>query len=334
MTHIPSDVALQRRQELRTGAFARYKRMLEIRLVEDRIVELGREGNVDGTAHTCQGHEAVSVGIGAATNVDDYVACTYRGHGHALALGVTPEAVIAEVLGRPSGCAGGLGGSMHLTSRAAGLLPTFAIVGGGIPVACGVGLSAQVRGTDQIGVSIFGDGAANIGAFHESLNLAAVWKLPTVFIIENNLYGEYSAIGNTTPIADLADRAGSYGMPGAVVDGQDVDAVLDSVTTAVERARSGSGPSLLEMKTYRYIGHSHSDPAKYQPAEELAAWKERDPLLVAEAKLVEQGVPTSDIDQARTEILAELDEISKRIVEEAKPDRSAMFNHVFAGEGN
>jgi acetoin:2,6-dichlorophenolindophenol oxidoreductase subunit alpha len=325
------DMVLKRRSALYSGQLDRLRRMLEIRAFEDRIQALFLEGHVDGTTHTCQGQEAVAVGIASALRPTDTVACTYRGHGHALALGLDPERVMAEILGRKAGCTGGLGGSMHLSSRDIGLLPTFAIVGAGIPIAAGVGLSAQVRGTDEVGVAVFGDGAANIGAFHEGLNLAAIWNLPTVFVIENNLYGEYSRIDRTTPVEDLAERASSYGMPGSTVDGQDVDAVEGAMRNAVTLARQGGGPSLIEMKTYRYAGHSRSDQALYRPPGELEAWQARDPIDLASAKLIEEGIARGEkIDQMRREVVDELAAVAERVLMMPKVEAADMFNNIYA----
>lgn len=328
------EIALERRSTLKSNRLERYHRMVEIRTFEDCIQRLFLEGHIDGTAHTCQGQEAVAVGIAAAIEITDTVACTYRGHGHALALGIDPESVMAEILGRTTGCTGGLGGSMHLSNRDVGLLPTFAIVGAGLPIAAGVGLSAQIRGTDDIGVGIVGDGTANIGAFHESLNLAAVWKLPSVFVIENNLYGEYSRINKTTPIENLADRGISYGIPGAIVDGQDVDDVEQAVSKAAARARTGGGPSLLEMKTYRYSGHSRSDQALYRPPGELEAWKARDPLDLIKAKLIQEDVATSEqLDGVQRDAEVRINSLAELILGMPKPTPLDMFTHVFATTG-
>jgi pyruvate dehydrogenase E1 component alpha subunit len=218
--------------------------------------------------------------------------------------------------GRTVGSAGGLGGSMHLVAPEVGLLPTFAIVGAGLPVACGAAIAARARKTDRVAVAIFGDGAANIGAFHESLNFAAIRKLPVVFVCENNLYGEYTRIQLSTPVEDIASRAASYAMPGVVVDGQDADKVAEAMSEAVSRARRGEGPTLVETKTYRYSGHSRSDPATYRPAGELDQWLERDPVnifadrLVAEAKLTSeersrlQVEVREDVEKAAAEALA------------------------------
>ena len=246
-------MALERRERLRTDRLARYESMVEIRTFEDRIQEMFFEGLVHGTTHTCQGQEAVAVGIAAAARPTDMVTCTYRGHGVALALGLTPKTILGEIMGRQMGSVGGVGGSMHLCEMSVGLMPTFAIVGAGIPVAAGAALTAQVRGTDDAAIAVFGDGASNIGAFHEGLNLAAIWKLPVVFVCENNQYGEYSRINLTTPIENLADRAVSYGMPGEVVNGQDVDAVAAAVEQALDRARRGEGshPARVEDLSVR-----------------------------------------------------------------------------------
>lgn len=309
-----------------------YERMLEIRFVEGQIQTLFEDGHMRGSTHLCIGQEAVSVGIAQVTRVTDMVSCTYRGHGMALALGVEPEAVFGEMTGRAIGCAGGLGGSMHLSGEQVGLLPTFAIVGAGIPIAVGAALAAQIRGTDGAAVAVFGDGATNIGAFHESLNLASIWKLPVVFVCENNLYGEYTAIQLTTPLQDLARRADSYAMPGMVVDGQDVDAVADAVAAALVRARIGLGPTLLEMKTYRYSGHSRSDDAKYRPAGELAQWTDRDPIELYASVLVERRIATAEkLITLRAEVLRRVERAAQVALSSAEPDIDEMFRHVLAG---
>lgn len=282
----PATVDLQGRHALAHDRTARLSRMMEIRLLEDRVLQLFSDGLVHGSTHLCQGQEAVAVGLAAAAEPTDWVSCTYRGHGVALALGATPESVLGEILGRSCGSARGLGGSMHLCEPEVGLLPTSAIVGAGIPIAVGAALSAVVRGTGEAGIAVFGDGTTNIGAFHEALNLAAVWKLPAVFVCENNLYGEYSPIATTTPVTDIVDRAASYAMAAHIVDGQDVQAVADAVTAALAQARSGGGPTLLEMKTYRYAGHSRSDAGSYRPPGELDHWLARDPIELYQAALI------------------------------------------------
>jgi len=271
-----------------------YRRMLLIRIFEDTVQRLFLSGRIEGTTHLCQGQEAVSVGAIAAMQPGDVQTNTYRGHGEALALGMPPEVAMAELMGRATGGSKGLGGSMHLIDRARGNIGANAIVGAGMPIAVGAAMSFKLRGEPNVALTFMGDGATNIGTFHESLNMAAVWKAPVVFIITNNLYGEYSPVRMTTPIDDLARRAEPFEMPGIVVDGQDVDAVHTATAEAVARARAGDGPSLLEMKTYRYRGHSRSDPAKYRREGELESWSERDPLLLLGRRLVDEGSMTAD----------------------------------------
>ena len=274
-----------------------YRQMLLIRSFEDKVQQLFLAGRIEGTTHLCQGQEAVSVGAIAAMQPGDVQTNTYRGHGEALALGMQPEVALAELMGRASGGSRGLGGSMHLIDTAKGNIGANAIVGAGMPIAVGAALAFKLRGQPNVALTFMGDGATNIGTFHESMNMAAVWGVPVVFIVANNLYGEYSPVRMTTPIDDLARRADPYAMPGVIVDGQDVEAVHAATVEAVERARAGGGPSLLEMKTYRYRGHSRSDPAKYRPAGELEAWKARDPLLVLGQRLIDEGLMTA-ADQA------------------------------------
>jgi pyruvate dehydrogenase E1 component alpha subunit len=331
----PADPEVEREQARRRAELddplGRYARMVEIRLVEDEAMRLYFEGLIAGSMHTCQGQEAVAVGVAAAIRPTDALTCTYRGHGFALALGLTPLALLAELLGRRDGALGGKGGSMHLAAPGVGLLPTFAIVGAGVPVAVGAAYASQLARDGSLAVAAFGDGAANIGAFHEGLNMASVWKLPVVFVCENNLYGEYSRIEKTTPIADIASRASAYAMPGEIVDGQDVDAVMTAMSKAVARARSGAGPTLLEMKTYRYAGHSRGDPAKYRPAGELETWKARDPIEIYATKLVTTGVA----DEATlAELRRRVEERVAAATESAKaspaPDPSSIFENVSA----
>lgn len=325
--------SVRRRMALQGSRIERYRRMVEIRLVEDRIIELFGEGLIPGTTHTCQGQEAVSVAIAASLRPTDTVACTYRGHGLALALGVTREAVLGEVLGRRLGCMGGLGGSMHLSDPSVGLLPTMAIVGAGVPIGAGAALAAQVNGTDDVALSVFGDGASNIGAFHEGLNLAAVWNLPAIFVCENNQYGEYSPIGRTTAVTDISLRAASYGMPGLVVDGQDVDALEQALATAIGRARDGGGPSLIEAKTYRYAGHSRSDKATYRPAGELEEWIKRDPISLYGDKLLAEGATDADgLAVIWEETRQHLEETLKTVLASPRPTASDILGNVTAGK--
>ena len=334
MSITETETAVERRTALQESRLEQLARMVEIRRVEENVQALYNDGHIRGSTHLANGQEAVSVGIAVAARLTDVVTCTYRGHGTALALGVTPEGVLGEICGRSIGCIGGIGGSMHLGDMSVGLLPTFAIVGAGVPVAAGAALTAWVRGTDDAAIAIFGDGSTNIGAFHEALNLAGIFKLPVVFVCENNLYGEYTRINLSTPVEHLADRAASYGIPGLSVDGQDVDEVIDAVGTALERARAGDGPTLLEMKTYRYSGHSRSDAGTYRPDGELDAWKQRDPIDIFRTKLLEGG-------EATAEQLADLDTRVDQRVESAveavlaspPPEIDEMLRHVTAASG-
>jgi pyruvate dehydrogenase E1 component alpha subunit len=308
-----------------------YEQMLEIRLFEEKVQELFMDGLVEGTTHLCQGQEAVPVGAVSAMREDDYMTITYRGHGHALARGIPIEACFAELMGRTTGCCKGVGGSMHFTDVSKGLLGAFAIVGAGLPVAVGAAHSARLQGRDSVALTFFGDGATNIGTFHEALNLASAWKAPTIFIIENNLYGEFTPMRETTPLDDLADRAKAYAIPGVVVDGQDVEAVHSATSEAIARARAGDGPSLLEMKTYRYRGHSKSDPARYRPDGELDAWKDRDPLTILGKRLADEG-HLSESDQAalRETTQRTIDEIADRAQTAPFPTLEETRNYVYA----
>jgi acetoin:2,6-dichlorophenolindophenol oxidoreductase subunit alpha len=312
-----------RRQWLRT--------MLLIRRFEDKVQQLFLQGLIPGTTHLCQGQEAVSVGALSAISPADYLTITYRGHGQALARGVDPETAFAELMGRETGVCKGRGGSMHLTDFSRGLIGSFAIVGAGLPVALGAALSAKLRGTTSVALTFFGDGATNIGTFHESLNMASVWKAPVVFICENNLYGEYSPVRATTPVDDLAVRATAYAIPGVTVDGNDVDAVYAATRAAVERARSGDGPTLLECKTYRYSGHSRTDPAKYRQPGELDAWKARDPIKrLGEALAAEGVMSVAEQDAMLQEVQDLINVAAERAAAAPWPKREEIDRYVYA----
>lgn len=309
-----------------------YRRMLEIRLFEEKVQELFMEGLIHGTTHLCQGQEAVPVGAISALRDGDYLTITYRGHGHALMRGIPMEACFAELMGRSSGCCRGVGGSMHFTDVDKGLLGAFAIVGAGLPIAVGAAYSAKLQGLDRVAMTVFGDGATNIGTFHESLNVAAAWNVGVVFIIENNLYGEYTPLRETTPLDDLAERAKAHGIPGIAVDGQDVEAVHGAVAEAVGRARSGAGPSLLEMKTYRYRGHSRTDPAKYRPEGELARWQERDPITILGARLLaRRALSREGASALRSEIQQLVDTTAERAKQAPYPTIEEIRSYVYAG---
>ncbi|CAB4329441.1 MAG: pyruvate dehydrogenase (acetyl-transferring) E1 component subunit alpha [Actinobacteria bacterium] len=322
--------SLTRRSQLNTEV-GRLERMLEIRAVEESIQTLYNDGHVRGSTHLANGQEAVSVGIASVLRPTDVVTCTYRGHAAALALGVTPEGVLGEICGRVIGCSGGIGGSMHLMDASVGLMPTFAIVGAGLPVAAGVALAAKLKKNDSVALTIFGDGSTNIGAFHETLNMASIFKLPVIFVIENNLYGEYTRINLSTPISDLADRADSYAMRKEIVDGQDVDAVINAIQSAVDFARAGNGPSLIEAKTYRYSGHSRSDPATYRTPGELDEWKKRDPLDIAASKLISKGaLSENELETMKSDIDNRVAAAIKTVLASDGPELSALMQHVSA----
>jgi TPP-dependent pyruvate/acetoin dehydrogenase alpha subunit len=296
----------------------RYGRMLLIRLFEDEIHRLFLRGEVHGTTHLYAGQEAVAVGVCAALTEGDWVAGTYRGHGHALAAGTDPEALVAEMLGRATGVCGGRAGSMNIVDLAHGLVGCFGIVGGSIGCATGAALSA--RRTGNVAVAFFGDGATNQAYFHECLNFAGVASLPVVFVCENNLYGEFTPMRQVTAGADIAGRAQAYRMPAAVVDGNDLWAVTEAAQAAVGRARSGGGPTLLEAKTYRRYGHSKSDPATYRPQEEVEAWLERDPLEQARARLLSLGLAEEEIAATEEDVRAGLDRAVEAALAAPYPD--------------
>ncbi|WP_406440762.1 thiamine pyrophosphate-dependent dehydrogenase E1 component subunit alpha [Streptomyces sp. NBC_01613] len=318
----------------RDELLALYEQMAVIRRTEKAAHDLFLSGLVKGTTHLAAGHEAIAVGASAALRPDDYVFATYRGHHHAMARGATPEECLAELMSRATGLCRAKGGSMHLTKAANNMLGSYAIVGAHLPMAVGAAWSARMRGSGQIAVAFFGDGATNIGAFHEALNLAAVWKLPVLFVCENNLYMEYTPIADVTAVArPAADRAPSYGIPGEVVDGNDVVAVQEAVAGLAQRARAGDGPALLEAETYRHFGHSRADPATYRPAEEVERWLKHDPLDLARGRLVELGVPEETVTAA--------DERARDVVEQAveaaknapPPDPGEAMTDVWADGG-
>jgi acetoin:2,6-dichlorophenolindophenol oxidoreductase subunit alpha len=271
----------------------RYGLMLLIRLFETEMQRLFLKGEVHGTTHLCAGQEAVPVGVCSALEPDDYVAGTYRGHGHALAKGTDPDALLAEMLGRRTGVCGGRAGSMNVIDVEHGLVGCFGIVGGSIAAATGAALAAKRQG--RVAVAMFGDGATNQGYFHECLNFAEVLALPAVYVCENNFYGEFTPMRKVTAGGDIAARAAAYNIPARTVDGNDLWAVREAALDAIERARRGGGPTLLECQTYRHHGHSKSDPATYRPPEELERWLARDPLNLAKTRLHDLGVSEQEI---------------------------------------
>lgn len=286
-----------------------YREMLRIRLFEEKVSELFTKALLPGFIHLYIGQEAVAVGVCANLRKDDYIASTHRGHGHCIAKGAELKRMMAELFGKKTGYCKGKGGSMHIADYRLGILGANAIVGANIPIAAGAALAAKLRGTDRVAVAFFGDGASNTGAFHEGINMAALWKLPVIFVCENNLYAISTRVSKSTPVTNIADRAASYGIPGVVVDGMDVVAVYKVAHEAVERARKGEGPTLIECKTYRFCGSFEGDPQHYKTREEMEEWKKKDPLRLRE-RLIEKGVLTE----------AEVEEIEQKIrlaVEEA-----------------
>ena len=308
-----------------------FTRMCFLRRFEERVDSLYRQGLVHGPVHLGLGQEAVAVGAAAALSPGDYSLGTYRGHAHALARGAPPDAVLAELLGRQGGICAGKGGSMHITSVPHGYYGSYAIVGAHLPIACGLAWAAQLRGSGQVTVCFFGDGTTNIGAFHEAVNLAAVWRLPVVFVCENNWYMEYTPIGEVIPVAlPAADRAAAYGLDRIVVDGNDVAAVRQVVGDAVGAARAGQGPSLVEAQTYRLKGHSAADGAKYRPADEVARWRERDPLLLARAALGTAGTAAEKLDEIDARITADLAELARQVLARPVPDPAGAWADVWS----
>ena len=290
-----------------------YRLQVEIRESEQRAFDLFLQNLVKGTSHLSLGQEAVAAGFAAAMKPGDLSFCTYRGHAHTLARGVPIEKVLGELMQRDNGLMRGKGGSMHLTSVEHGVMGSYAIIGAHLPIACGAALRAQYRGDSDVTVCFFGDGTTNIGAFHEALNFAAVWKLPVIFVCENNLYMEYTPIGDVTAVEHpAADRASAYGLERIIVDGNDADAVYRAANTAYDKARAGGGPSLIECMTYRHSGHSRADPAKYRPEGELEKWKERDPIKLYRERLKQFGIAD--------EVIAGIDADVMRRVNEATED--------------
>jgi acetoin:2,6-dichlorophenolindophenol oxidoreductase subunit alpha len=305
------------------------REMLVIREFETQVQVLFSDGLVRGTTHLANGQEAVAVGAAAGLESQDLVLCTYRGHHHCLARGLPLASAFAEILGRSGGCCGGKGGSMHLTDVSRGLLGSYAIVGSHLPIAVGCAWASRMRGEDVVTCCFFGDGTTTIGSFHEALNLAAVWRLPVVFVCENNLYSEYTPIGDVVPVDHpAADRAPAYGLDRVVVDGNDVEAVRDVIAAARRRAAGGEGPSLIEALTYRQGGHSRADPATYRPAEEVAHWLARDPIdgLIAAA-----GMPADDAESLRQAVRDEVRAALSVALHSPPPPPEALTANVWEG---
>jgi pyruvate dehydrogenase E1 component alpha subunit len=305
--------------------------MLLIRAFEEKADELFALGRVHGTMHLSLGQEAVATGVCAALRPDDYILSTHRGHGHCLAKGSDAGLMMAEFLGRETGYCRGRGGSMHIADVSGGNLGANGIVAGGLPIATGVGLSIQVRKTGQVCVAFFGDGAANEGAFHESINLASIWALPLVFVCENNQYAMSMPVRKSMRIERISERAAAYGIPGMTVDGTDVLAVYEATEAAVALARSGGGPTLLECATYRYKGHSKSDRQRYRTRDEVEAWRRRDPIAQLRARLIADGVVTGgDAAAMEAEARSAIDDALRFAEESPEPDPASLLDGVYA----
>ncbi|MFF8958128.1 thiamine pyrophosphate-dependent dehydrogenase E1 component subunit alpha [Streptomyces sp. NPDC014894] len=316
-------------------ALALYRTMSTARKFEKRAYDLFLRNLVKGTTHLGIGQEAVAAGVAAAMRPDDYSFITYRGHNHLVARGTPLAPLMAELLGRDNGLMHGKGGSMHLIDAERGILGSYAIIGAQLVIANGAAWSAQYRGSGQVTVCFFGDGATNIGAFHEALNLAVVWNLPVVFVCENNLYMEYTRIDAVTAVPNpAADRAAAYGLPSVLIDGNDPDAVHLTAAEAIAKARAGGGPSLIEAVTYRHGGHSRADPAKYRDPEEVRAWLAKDPMITYRARLNERGVGDEVLDAIDAEIVAEVDAATEEAISGTWPDHSRLYTNVWSDGGH
>ena len=311
-----------------------YRSQLRIREAEQRAFDLFLQNLVKGTSHLSLGQEAVATGFAEAMQKGDLSFCTYRGHAHTLARGVSVEKVLGELMQRDNGLMRGKGGSMHLTSEEHGVMGSYAIIGAHLPIACGAAWRAQYKGDKDVSVCFFGDGTTNIGAFHEALNFAAVWKLPVVFVCENNLYMEYTPIGDVTAVEHpAADRASAYGLERIVIDGNDADVVYRTAQKAFAKARAGEGPSLIEAMTYRHSGHSRADPAKYRPEGELEKWKERDPVKIYRERLKQFGVSDETIEAIHADVMKEVNDATEACKAAPMPPLELLTTDVYADGG-
>ncbi len=308
-----------------------FRLQLECRHVEQKAYDLFLQNLIKGTSHLGLGQEAIAAGFGGAMKEGDYTFCTYRGHNHTLVRGASMTGVLGELMGRQCGLLGGKGGSMHLTSVEHGAMGSYAIIGAHLPIAIGAAWSAQYRKSNQVTVCFFGDGTTNIGAFHEALNMAQVWKLPFIFVCENNLYMEYTPISEVTAVENpAADRAGAYGLESIIVDGNDADEVYRHAKAAMEKAREGEGPSLIEAKTYRHSGHSRADPGDYRPDGELESWLERDPLPMYRSRLLEFGLSEDEVLEMEADVMKRVDEATEIAKSSPPPTEEVMATEVWA----
>ncbi len=311
-----------------------YETQVVIREAEQRAFDLFLQNLVKGTSHLSLGQEAIAAGFAVAMEPGDLSFCTYRGHAHTLARGVPVEKVLGELMQRDNGLMRGKGGSMHLTSEEHGVMGSYAIIGAHLPIACGAAWRAQYKGDKDVSVCFFGDGTTNIGAFHEALNFAAVWKLPVVFVCENNLYMEYTPIGDVTAVPQpAADRASAYGLERILIDGNDADVVYRAAQKAYAKARAGEGPSLIECLTYRHSGHSRADPAKYRPEGELEKWKERDPIKVYRERLRQFGVSNEVVKRIDDKVMQIVNEATEACKAAPNPPMDILTTDVYADGG-
>jgi len=328
-------VAAPQGQPDRETRLALYRMMVRLRVFEKRTHDLFLQNLVKGTVHLGIGQEAIAAGFGQAMRADDWTFATYRGHNHTLARGADAVATLAELCGRANGLTHGKGGSMHLTDVANGMMGSYAIIGAHLPIAAGAAWSAKLRKSGQVAVCFFGDGTTNIGAFHEALNLAAVWKLPVVFVCENNLYMEYTAIGSVTAVPNpAADRAAAYGLERILIDGNDVDLCYATAQRVYARARAEEGPSLIEAVTYRHGGHSRADPGTYRPKEEVEAWLRRDPIETYRPTLRAAGVGAAEIDAIDAEAQAWIDRAAEEVKASPLPSADSLLTNVWADGGS
>jgi pyruvate dehydrogenase E1 component alpha subunit len=308
-----------------------YRKMLEIRCFEEKVFELYGQNLVPGTIHLYAGEEAVAVGVCSSLRKDDYITSTHRGHGHCIAKGSELKRTMAEILGKKTGYCKGKGGSMHIADFNIGMLGATAVVGAGLPIAVGAGLSAKLRKTGQVVACFFGEGASNQGTFHESINMASTWYLPVIFVCENNLYAMGTCQSKVMKIENIADRAMAYGIPGITVDGNDVLAVIEASQEAVDRARGGAGPTLIECKTYRHKGHSRVDPAKYRPKEEVEQWLAKDPLKRFKKELLQNDAfSQAELQKIEENVAAEIEEAVRFAVESPYPAPEEALEDVYA----
>ena len=309
---------------------ALHERMVLIREFEERVKFLFLEGLMPGTIHQSQGQEATSTGVCFALNDDDYITSTHRPHAHALAKGLTPDEMLIELFGKGTGCCKGKGGSMHMCNMSKGLPPAIAIVGGGIPIATGMALAIKMQKRPQVVGCFFGEGASSEGAFHEAVNMAAIWDLPVIFVCENNLYGASTRVEKITRLEHIADRALGYGIRGETVDGNNVLDVYEAGLKAAEECRAGKGPVLLELLTYRITGHSRRDPCNYQPKEERDEWRRNEPIKrLAEALLERDDIDAADIEQINKKIEQQIEASIKMAQQEPEPTVADLTTEVF-----